>query len=186
MPSRNLAYMNAAGRPHSPASSERTGAPGGTVTSSLRLSLSSRTALELPIGEIIANFLAGALGLADDLRMRIACVLHEAVLNAVLHGNLAIANEWRDLSAEEADFPAAIEARLGDPALVARRCEIRVRWNAAAILVRVTDHGAGFRAAVVPDDPVLPWGRGIRVIRALATRCRWARGGRSLLLRFAR
>jgi anti-sigma regulatory factor (Ser/Thr protein kinase) len=160
--------------------------PDLTLESSLRLSLSSRTALELPIGEIIADVLAGALGLADDLRRNIACVVHEAVLNAVLHGNLAMANEGRDPAAGGDDFPAAIAARLADPALVARRCEVRVRWRAAAILVRVTDHGAGFRAAAVPDHTVLPWGRGIRVIRALATRCRWVRGGRSLLLRFAR
>jgi anti-sigma regulatory factor (Ser/Thr protein kinase) len=186
MPAGNQAYMTSAERPHPPTSGECTAITGGAFAASRRLSLASRTALELPIGEIVATFLAAALGLAEDVRMRIACVVHEAVLNAVLHGNLAMAHEGQHASSGIDDLRAAIEARLADPALADRRCEIRVRWRAAAILVRVTDHGAGFRVALVPDEAVMPWGRGIRVMRALATRCRWVRGGRSLLLRFAR
>lgn len=179
MSSRNLAYMTAPERP--PPRIPCAGAP----ASPLRLSLSSRTAIELPVGDIVGDFLAAALGLADELRMRITCAVHEAVLNAALHGNLALANEGRDHAARGDEFAAAIAARLADPALAARRCQIRVRWTAATVLVRITDQGAGFAAAGMPD-PALPWGRGIPVIKALTTRCRWVRGGRSLMLRFAR
>ncbi len=179
MSSANLAFMIAPGQP--PPRKSGAGAP----ASPLRLALASRTAIELPVGEIVGDFVGAALGLADDLRMSIICAVHEAVLNAVLHGNLALANEGRDHAAGGDEFAAAMAARLADPALAARRCEIRIRWTAAAVLVRITDQGAGF-AAPVPSDPALPWGRGIPVIKALATRCRWVRGGRSLMLRFAR
>ena len=156
------------------------------AASSLHLSLSSRSALELPVGEIIGDFLASKLRLQHRLRTSIVSVVHEAVLNAVLHGNLAMTSEGRGHSAGIEDFHGAIEARLADPALRDRRCEIRVRWNAVAVLVRISDHGMGFVPAAATGGAARPWGRGIRVMQALATRCRWVRGGRSLMLRFAR
>jgi anti-sigma regulatory factor (Ser/Thr protein kinase) len=152
----------------------------------LRLSVSNQMALDLPVGEIIGNRLAERIPLPPELRNRIACVVHEAVLNAVLHGNLAIGNGNRGHTAGVDDLQNEIETRLCDPAVLARRCEIRTRWNAMAILVRVTDQGAGFEPMAWQEDAIVPWGRGIRVIAALASRCRWVRGGRSLILRFAR
>ncbi len=167
-------------------SAKGAGPPAGGAASSLRLSLSNRTALEMPIGEIIGDFLVSVLGLSHGLRTDVASAVHEAVLNAVLHGNLAMASEGRGHSAGIEDFRRQIEARLADPVLYARRCDIRVRWKDAAILVRISDQGGGFVPDAVSGGGPHPFGRGIRVIRALATRCRWARGGRSVMLRFAR
>jgi len=154
--------------------------------SALRLSLSNAAALDLPIAEMVGDFLAGRLFLPSGPRASLVCAMQEAVLNAVLHGNLAITDKGRHASAGAEELGREIEARLADPAVAARRCDIRVRWTAAAILARVSDAGAGFVPAAPPADPARPHGRGIAIIIALTTGARWTRGGRSLLMRFAR
>jgi|HubBroStandDraft_6_1064221.scaffolds.fasta_scaffold352912_2 hypothetical protein len=166
---------------------ERADPPEASATgSSLRLSRSNAVALDLPIAEMVADFLAGRLFLPSGLRASIACTMQEAVLNAVLHGNLAITDKSRGACAAAEDLGREIEARLADPAVAARRCEIRIRWTAAAIVVRVSDEGAGFVPAALRADPALPHGRGIAIIMALTAGARWTCGGRSLLMRFAR
>lgn len=153
--------------------------------STLRLSLSNRTALDLPIGEIVAEAVAARIRLRPRSRTALVAVVQEAVLNAVLHGNLEMGNEGRCHSAGTWEWEQEIERRLADPLVHARRCEVRVRWSATVILLRITDQGVGFEPVAVQDD-ALPWGRGLRIIAALALRSRWTRGGRTLIVRLAR
>jgi hypothetical protein len=153
--------------------------------SSARLSLPSSAALRWPLGKIVADYLARRLKLPDRRRDDIAMAVHEAVLNAVIHGNLAISNApgcgfmVRDALSE------TIAVRLGDPVARDKTCALGLRWNDSCIFIRISDEGAGF-TPVIPDDLALPVGRGLRIIAGLAASCKWVRGGRTLLLRFDR
>jgi anti-sigma regulatory factor (Ser/Thr protein kinase) len=187
MPGLDAKHVISALRPPNRTFIEAGGPPNGIAAgSTLRLSLSSRTALDLPVGEIVDEVLATRICVPHRTRAAIVSVVQEAVLNAVLHGNLAMAHQGLEYSAGVEDCRREVEARLADPMVIAKRCEIRIRWNAAAILVRITDQGAGFVPGAPREEGTLPWGRGIRVITALAARSRWTRGGRTLILRFAR
>lgn len=154
----------------------------GTAT---RLSVPTATGFQWPLGTIVAEHLANRLKLSERLRDDIAMAVHEGVMNALIHGNLAIANApGQDFSVGES-LSTTIALRLGDPTACDKRCEIRMRWTAACIFIRISDEGAGFTPAI-PADSALPVGRGLRIIAGLASRCRWGRGGRSLILRFNR
>ena len=151
--------------------------------SSLRLRLTSPTAYRWPVGEMVTDLLSHRVALAPDLRGSIAIAIHEAVLNAVIHGNLEIESPTeRGFEAIEA-LRERIAARLRDPCLRDRKCEIRLRWTNAHVLAWITDEGPGFTPRQ-GRNPELPWGRGIQIIRALASRCRWRKGGRRLALAF--
>lgn len=172
--------------PPGPAPGEPVGAPRlQSSGSSAHLSLPTSTALQWPVGKIVAEYLSRHLMLPDRLRDCIAAAVHEAVLNALIHGNLAISNPSGCGLAIGEKLQEMIALRLSDPSARAKRCEIRSRWNAACIFIRITDEGAGF-TPVIQDDPTLPVGRGLRIIAGLASRCKWVRGGRTLMLRFRR
>lgn len=93
----------------------------------------------------------------------------EAVINAIVHGNLEIESESRD---EPGDvYDKQIEARRLDPRFRHRRVRIICRYTAHAGRVTVRDEGRGFDAAAVPDPTAeenlsRSYGRGILLIRA--------------------
>ncbi len=151
--------------------------------SSLRLRLTSPVAYRWPVGEMVTNLLSRRLILAPDLRSSIAIALHEAVLNAVIHGNLEIERPTEHgFEATEA-LRERIAARLHDPRVRDRMCDIRLRWTSAHVLAWITDEGRGFTPRQGRNSD-LPCGRGIQIIQALASRCTWRKGGRRLVLAF--
>jgi len=122
------------------------------------------------------------------LRATIATVLHEAWLNAIIHGNLEIESPagWHDDAL--AAFHHEIVRRLGEPFALEKRCVLRMRWTPSCIFIRISDEGAGFLPSPAEPAPeaMRPHGRGLAIMRGLATGCQWVEGGRTVLLRFAR
>ena len=144
------------------------------------------TAYDLQLGDIVADILAMWIPLPPARHFAIAASVAEATSNAIVHGNLAISNRNRGCFEGLAHLEREVSRGLADPLKRARRCEIRMRWNAVCLFVRVSDSGDGFVAASTGGDPSAPFGRGRQIIAALASAHRYMRGGRTLMLRFAR
>ncbi len=100
--------------------------------------------------------------------MQVGMALHEALSNAILHGNLEVSSEIREtswLACQE-----LIEERRTQPAFAGRLVEFEARLNQATLTCVVRDDGAGFDRSLVPDplDPenlLSASGRGLYLIK---------------------
>lgn len=110
------------------------------------------------------------MGLFDESdRMRIGVAVHEAVVNAIVHGNLEISSDLK--SGDWDDYHQAIASRRAAPPYMSRRVYLLVRVSREPYLeVRARDEGPGFDPKKLPDptDPAnleKGCGRGLLLIR---------------------
>ncbi|MBX3438959.1 MAG: ATP-binding protein, partial [Planctomycetaceae bacterium] len=100
---------------------------------------------------------------------RLGVAVGEAVVNAIVHGNLEVGSEIRDDPGDLYD--KLIEARRLDARFRRRRVRLICDFDSSQGRITVRDEGPGFDVASVPDptrDENLsrPYGRGILLIRA--------------------
>ncbi len=83
----------------------------------------------------------------------IGVALHEALTNAILHGNLGLSSELRETNEKEY-YRQVVERRM-QPPWCERRVNVRVTLNAQEAVFVVRDEGEGFDPEVLPDptDP---------------------------------
>ncbi|OAN43041.1 hypothetical protein A6A04_10125 [Paramagnetospirillum marisnigri] len=113
----------------------------------------------------------------------IARVLHEAVTNAIVHGNLDVATPTADLDGFHA-YCAALDAALDDPAKAGRPIEISaVHIDGLGLQLAVRDHGRGFVPAPVETHTAEPREHGLSIISSLS-RLRILEGGRCAEITF--
>ncbi|ALG70729.1 hypothetical protein VY88_05540 [Azospirillum thiophilum] len=157
----------------------------------LYVNLTTATAHGLQLGARLLAALAARHPLAGDRRNDIELALHEAVSNALVHGNLGVAG-MKELSAVELErFSRDLRDRLGDPVLAARRVVILVRTESAedgrtVAAVEISDEGAGFVPAPRGGCPGSGGasGRGLDLIGTIAEKLEIVDGGRRIRLRF--
>lgn len=117
---------------------------------------------------------AGRLGwLSDEDRIRARIALEEAILNAIIHGNLEVSSTLRER--EDDAFEQAIAERRGDPRYGRRRVILRMEGNGKRIRWVIRDEGPGFDVSKVPDpcssDRIhLASGRGMLLMRSFMDR----------------
>jgi anti-sigma regulatory factor (Ser/Thr protein kinase) len=118
---------------------------------------------------------------------RVLMALHEALTNAIIHGNLGISSELKDQGDDL--YAAAVAARSSDPAFARRVVEIRAHYNGTCACWTLTDQGDGFdveaalwRLDHVDTDPLRPSGRGILMMRAFMDEVHYDEGGRRVRL----
>jgi CheY-like chemotaxis protein/anti-sigma regulatory factor (Ser/Thr protein kinase) len=98
----------------------------------------------------------------------IGVALHEALTNAILHGNLGLSSELRETDEKEY-YRQVVERRLQQP-WCDRRVHIRVTLTQQEAIFIVRDEGEGFDPEVLPD-PIDPAnlervsGRGLLLIQ---------------------
>ncbi|HYC01757.1 MAG TPA: ATP-binding protein [Azospirillaceae bacterium] len=153
----------------------------------LHLSLCTRTAWSFDTAAQFCDGLAARGLLPDWLRHDVELSLHEAVVNAVLHGNLAMGGSLVDDTAEFDAFCARLSARLEDTDAAARRVELTALRRDGLLLLRVADEGAGYDPATVPRpvDITAKSGRGLEIMRTMASLMEVGEGGRAVTLGFA-
>jgi CheY-like chemotaxis protein/anti-sigma regulatory factor (Ser/Thr protein kinase) len=101
-------------------------------------------------------------------RMRVGVALQEALLNAMVHGNLEVNSELRQQ--DEKTFYAAVEERRRQAPYRTRRVFVGVKATPGQITYAVRDEGPGFDPSILPDptDPAnleRVGGRGLLLIR---------------------
>ncbi|HYT91964.1 MAG TPA: PilZ domain-containing protein [Gemmataceae bacterium] len=121
---------------------------------------------------------------------KLMIALHEALSNAVVHGNLELSSELKDRSDDS--FARELATRANDPRLAERIVDVVVDYDGERCQWIVTDEGSGFDVEAVlqrleSDDPeVLSRGRGILMMRSFLDEVRYEEGGRRCVLTLRR
>jgi anti-sigma regulatory factor (Ser/Thr protein kinase) len=122
---------------------------------------------------------------------KLMLVLHEALTNSVIHGNLELSSALK----EHGDnvFTEALAERAADPHYAARTVGVRVDYDGERCRWTLTDQGKGFDiertlARASSDDPevMLASGRGILLMRTFLDDVSYELGGRRAILTMAR
>lgn len=150
----------------------------------LDLTVRTDIAYRIGIAELFTAELDKLLGLRDEVT-GIRLALHEAVANAVLHGNMGISDGRASVDAF-GDFCAQIEQRLRDPEVQARTVGLSARWTEAHLHISVTDQGNGFSETGHRASDVAAYGRGLLLMREFARSATWHQRRRTLELVFDR
>lgn len=126
--------------------------------------------------------------LLHDLAMRhpgrrlpsteVQLALHEALANALEHGNLGITYEEKTAAMETSGgVRALVDQRLGDERLAARMAHVRVLYAADEVAYMVRDEGSGFDARCRSHEPMAAatalHGRGLKLIQHVMDDVRW-------------
>lgn len=152
----------------------------------LYASVTTGTANHLHLAGRIVAALASRHALTDVQRDDMELALHEAVSNAVVHGNLQV-DGMKGLSVAALDrFSHELATRIADPAFAGRLVEVIARLEPHAVVVEVADEGNGFaKAASSRSSGPAPSGRGLDLICAIAECVELLDEGRRIRMRFA-
>ena len=115
----------------------------------------------------------------------IAMAFHEALVNALEHGNLELDSALKaDLFHERDPYQEALEARIGDPLFAGRRVEVFMDSMPDRFEVSIRDEGPGFdiRSALEEPDDALTrqCGRGLPLIRVVMDEVRFSPSGNQI------
>lgn len=152
------------------------------------LALTCATTYQLRVAQMICRLIDRKQPLPLDCWHAIEIALHEALANAVIHGNLEVSSKFHDLDGMQ-DFYALIATRLADPRLNQRRIYIYCEWNPNEVVITVTDEGNGYDFTINPmrpttEPPHTPHGLGRFLIESNTSRIQQRDGGRTLEMAF--
>jgi anti-sigma regulatory factor (Ser/Thr protein kinase) len=127
-------------------------------------------------------------GACDEARAgRIMMGLHEAISNAIVHGNLELSSQLKEQG--DAVFAQELARRCADHRLANRSVVVLIEYNGAECRWSITDEGKGFDVdRVLQRDPtsgeeiLLSSGRGLLLMRAFFDELHYHDGGRRLEL----
>lgn len=156
----------------------------------LVISLTTRSAHRALTGAVLSRAVLERGIIAHGMVAGVGGAVQEAIANAVIHGNLGLSfgtDEFEDLGG----FHRAVADRLAAPDAAQRRVTVDIDWTAADVTVAVSDEGQGFEAPAIDSadlDPAgfAPTGRGLILMRALASRVEFDSAGRRVRLAFTR
>jgi anti-sigma regulatory factor (Ser/Thr protein kinase) len=131
---------------------------------------------------------AAEVGLCDrPTARRVGVAVEEALLNAIIHGNLEVSSELRQ--ADEGTYDRWIIERSRQSPYADRRVRLTARVSRSEAVFVVQDEGPGFDVSQVPDptDPENLFrvgGRGILLMRSFMTAVQFDdRGSRVTLVK---
>lgn len=127
------------------------------------------------------------LSIFDEVdRMRVGVAVHEAVVNAIVHGNLEISSDLK--AGDWSAYYQAIQTRRHQAPYESRRVRITIRADRSPSLeIRVSDDGPGFDISKVPDptDPrsmERSSGRGLLLIKTFFDRVTFSPTGNEITM----
>jgi anti-sigma regulatory factor (Ser/Thr protein kinase) len=150
----------------------------------LVLAVRTDTAFALPLAAIFTEALRTRLPLEPATADAIELSLHEALANAIIHGNLHLSSEGRDSPHVYGNFCAELTARLQDPVAAARMVHVAARWTKTRLSLAVTDQGRGFILPKPLESAEAKHGRGLNIVRACAASVTWNQRRRRLMFVF--
>jgi CheY-like chemotaxis protein len=121
----------------------------------------------------------------DTEAMRVGIALHEALTNALYHGNLEVSTALREIN--DASYLAQIEEHCRLAPYCQRRISVEAAFSRIAARFVVRDGGPGFNPASLPDptDPEnleRTCGRGILLMRTFMDEVRYNETGNTVTL----
>jgi anti-sigma regulatory factor (Ser/Thr protein kinase) len=153
----------------------------------LGLVVTARSVFGYPIAGLFAAALEQRLLLCTAQKELIHTALHEALGNAVLHGNLGVGSHLADSPMGLDAMRGLIDSRLACDELGLSSIRLDASWTSTALYVAVRDSGRGFRPPRVhrPPDEASHSGRGLFILQAFCDRIRHFAGGTGVMLGFA-
>ncbi len=119
-----------------------------------RFVLENDTSLLPPLVAYVQERIRARIPQFDDTElMRVGIALHEALINAMHHGNLEVGSELRDAGGDV--YRELIERRLRESGYCDRRVHLTVNLSRSELSCVIRDEGPGFEPADVanPTDP---------------------------------
>ena len=113
----------------------------------------------------------------------IGLCLHEALVNAVVHGNLEIPSSLKNESSEK--FEQLLQEREAIPEFAQRQVNIRCQVTTKHLKFEIEDEGKGFEPKTLRlSTPTLmiPTGRGILIITAFMDEVFWNNTGNCITM----
>ncbi|MBP7338477.1 ATP-binding protein [Niveispirillum sp.] len=154
----------------------------------LHLSLSTITSFSLDMAPQFCAALLARGWLDAQRRADAEICVHEAVSNAIVHGNLDIhQGPSADVGAFDSFF-RAVQDRLADRAHANRRVTVEAVAGPEELCIRISDQGRG-HSGLAPtsiDRLEAKSGRGLRIMDELADRVSFSDAGRTVNLYFRR
>jgi anti-sigma regulatory factor (Ser/Thr protein kinase) len=131
------------------------------------LCMTTGSAYQASLACTVSASLNQRFGLREPKVMHIDTCLQEAVMNALIHGNLSIDSDFTSLQGFDAYY-SLISMRLKCDPYKFRRVSIAA-WDYDTYLqIAVIDQGSGIKPSVADANDILPHGRGLHLIRTLA------------------
>jgi CheY-like chemotaxis protein len=155
------------------------------VDSEVRFLLPSDLALVSPLVAFLQNNLK-RIGLHhDDGDMHLPIALHEALLNAITHGNLEVPGHLRESHPDA--YLQCIQQRQASPPYRDRRVHVIARETPQEFMFIIRDEGPGFDVSTLPDptdtdDLQSSSGRGLFLIRTFMDEVRFNDAGNEITL----
>ena len=150
----------------------------------LYLSLSTAAAHTTNVARHFRRRLEAWLDLPMIIAADIEMALHEAVSNAVVHGNLEIPLSMPGKQDGLSGYARLIEERLAEARFAARRVEVAARSEDHAVHIAVQDQGPGYGARSSFGSTLT--GHGLQLIHGIARSVSVGEGGRRITMEFAR
>jgi anti-sigma regulatory factor (Ser/Thr protein kinase) len=119
---------------------------------------------------------------------KVVLALTEALVNAIIHGNLGLSSKLKE---DNDAFAQELARRSADPELAARTVTIDIDYDGERCRWEITDQGMGFDHAAqlnrleeppTEEDLLRPSGRGLIMMRAFTDELRYDMGGRRVQL----
>ncbi len=150
------------------------------------LTMTTPTAFAMDVAFLVCNALEHRSALSADLRSSVELALHEALANAIMHGNLGLDSALKNSADQYDAFCDRIQESLKEVESGCRWIDVTADWSEAELEISVVDQGDGYDEAQNSDhaDSQAPYGRGMDIIRALAAAVTVSDGGRCTILRF--
>ncbi|OYQ34229.1 hypothetical protein CHU95_12325 [Niveispirillum lacus] len=112
--------------------------------------------------------------------------LHEAIINAVLHGNLAMGGSLVDDPSQFDAFCQRLTATLADPNKATRRIDLSAWVADGRLNIRISDQGDGYDPGSIRPaaNAEAKSGRGLEIMRVMSSGLTVTDGGRTATLAF--
>lgn len=154
-------------------------------TPDMALSITTASCYAGNLTHPLTNLISKRFNLNEDKVIKLSTCLHEAIMNAILHGNLNMQSDFRTLDGLCA-YQAEITQRLNVDMYKSRRIQIKTWDKDYHLKIAITDEGNGFSIPTKAADDTLPNGRGLRLINYLADSMWVELDKRTLFMTFAK
>ena len=140
----------------------------------IEIIINSQTKMITTVGSLLQNRVKLFCSLHKINLRNIGLCLHEALVNAIIHGNLEIPSSIKNESPEE--FEQLLRERETTPQYANRQVTIRCQVTGEQLIFEIEDEGKGFNPKTLHfSNPLqmIPTGRGILIITSFMDNVHW-------------
>ncbi len=149
----------------------------------LYLSITTSTGYNSNIAHLFTSSITNRFQLNEQQITNIKTCLHEAIINAVMHGNLELKDNFQTIE-ELYERQSKIDNLMTMDEYKLRRINIHAYRESNNIQITVSDEGRGFNISTYRRKHLSPNGRGLMLIHSLADSVWLGSNRRTLFMRF--